>query len=127
MLTRWREGEQGVRSYLREIEAICGEMLAASKAGRLSARRLGQATCRAQAAIGDHLRISNPQIDGWASTALAAGAFGAKSCGARLSGGAVVAVCDETTIEAVADALARAGAFVLTSRPWQARADQAVR
>jgi galactokinase len=127
VLTRWQEREQGVLSYLREIAAICDEMLSTSAAGGLSARRLGEATSGAHAAIVNHLRINNPQIDGWVSTALAAGAFGAKSCGARQSGGAVIAVCDDTTVEKVAGALAHVGASVVISRPGRARVDQVAR
>lgn len=127
VLTRWREREEGVLPYAREIAAVCDEMLAASAAGGLSARRLGEAASSAHAAIGNHLHISNPQIDGWVSAAVAAGAFGAKSCGARQCGGAVVAVCDDITVEAVAGALAHAGASVLISRPGRVRADRSAR
>lgn len=119
VLSRWRERETGVMSYMRETAEICDEMLAASAAGTLTARRLGEAVSRAHASIGNHLRIKNPGIDDWVSVALANGAFGAKSCGARQSGGAIVAVCDDATVNQVASALGQLGANVVISRPGQ--------
>lgn len=116
---RWLDGEHEVMEYIKKTAAICDSLLDASVNRCLDAGVLGECVQRAHSSIVEHLGIMNPEIDAWVTAALRAGALGAKSCGARRRGGAMLAICVPGTAEGVARALMDRNASVIVSNPTQ--------
>lgn len=113
--SRWQEGDRSVRRYIANVAAICEAMLSASDDKKLDAALLGNLVSAAHTTIVDDLDIANAEVDAWVLAALRAGAFGAKSCGARRRGGAMLAISDREKCGQVAGQLRHAGSTVLIS------------
>ena len=111
-MTRTRlDGDKNVAAMLDGIRDVSGAMAEALRQGRVDLAGAALARewdCRKALTP----RISTPQIDTLVAAALAAGAWGAKVCGAG-GGGCLVALAPVERREAVAVALAQGGAQVL--------------
>jgi mevalonate kinase len=111
---RWLENEKRVLRYVDQVARVCEILVGASLDMALDAVVLGNAVTQAHAAIIEHLGTANADIDSLVNAAQRAGALGAKSCGARTQGGAMIAVCEPDTAVSVAQTLKEMQATVLT-------------
>jgi galactokinase len=109
---RWRARDSSLFRYLNRTREICGYLLS----GTIDARRLGMALSLSRASVRTDLGIENPVIDHYVSVAVDCGAFGAKSAGARPTGGVMFAICPNGSVEAVVEAISRLGAVVGVAR-----------
>jgi len=113
---RWEENEERVLRYIREIAQTCEALADASLKRTLDVSLLGRIVMQAHMAIIEHLGKENTDIDPLVDAALRAGALGAKSCGARQRGGAMIAICEPNKAEEVARSLTKMRASVIVNR-----------
>jgi galactokinase len=115
--SRWEAGDPDIHKYVDVNADICNSLLSESRGPGIDAAMLGECVTRAHQAIVNNLQITNPEIDDWVSAACRAGASGAKSCGARQHGGAMIAICEPAAAAAVASALTAMNASIITWDP----------
>lgn len=116
---RWEAGDPAIRRYIDTNADICDTLLRESRDGGIDAALLGRCVNRAHGAIVRDLLIENAEINQWVAAACQEGALGAKSCGARRQGGAMIAVCDPAAATAVVSALSVLHASTIV---WNAHA-----
>jgi galactokinase len=109
---RWRANERRILRYAARAAWLATALRALCRS-QYEASALGDCINECHRLITDELGIKNPELESLVAEARGAGALGAKSCGARPTGGSVVALVETHRVPAVVRALERGGATVL--------------
>lgn len=105
---RFADGESGAlqyRSFINEhVDFFVDATITKDK------QQIGELIGKFHLAIRNILKIENNEIDVLVNVALQNGAYAAKTCGLRLSGGCMFALCDGNSAKTVQDSLQKLGA-----------------
>ncbi len=105
-----------LQHYLQECAGLASETRRRAGEGCLTLSGLGATMDAAHMLIRSAKGVRNGEVDAWVDAARNAGAYGAKSSGARSEGGCAVALADTDTAPHIARALAAGGAVVFTDQ-----------
>ncbi len=110
---RWQEREPKLIQYIETTVGLIDELVVELRNPKSDLQRLGRLVSSCHESIRDDKGIVNNVIERYCNVAREAGAFGAKSAGARSIGGSMFALCTTHTSRAVYEALRNEGAHAV--------------
>ncbi|VTR94352.1 mevalonate kinase : Marine sediment metagenome DNA, contig: S01H1_S08262 (Fragment) OS=marine sediment metagenome GN=S01H1_36735 PE=4 SV=1: GHMP_kinases_N: GHMP_kinases_C [Gemmata massiliana] len=114
---RWQEAEPGLIRYVaRTVQAI-HRTIPLLDARVRTPQVLGELVNECQDSIERDKGVKNQTLERLIAAAKAAGAYGAKSTGARETGGSMFAVTDTAQVEAIVQAIKAVGGIAIASAP----------
>ena len=116
LLNRWLQKEPGIDLYANVMVTVIEQIRSLLCSPNWKPEVLGNLINYSHEAIVNHLGVRNLYIDHLVEVATRAGAYGAKSAGARPNGGAMFALCKADNADRLAGILIGEGAKASVSR-----------